>query len=178
MNIGYQYTDSRTVLDGITLDKVFIETDEQGLPLDSPKFDECINYLRTGDTLYIQNMDMLGQNLQGLNKVVDMLTGKGVVVFFVKEKIQFSDKDEDQKALNVLGKAAAFERSTAQRCLSGKIGRMKVYIPPEEIDQALADDAKGVTKTALAKRLGISRQTLYVKFAERKRQLSQLAGQA
>ena len=79
-------------LDGLLLDKVFADK-LSGKDAQRPAFQQCMQFLREGDTLVVHSMDRLARNLDDLRRTVQTLTGRGVRVQFVKEGLLFSGDD-------------------------------------------------------------------------------------
>jgi DNA invertase Pin-like site-specific DNA recombinase len=178
MLIGYkrvsstdQHTDRQ--LDGINLEKVF-EDFASGKSTDRPALLECLNFIREGDTLIVHSMDRLARNLDDLRKIVKDLTAKGIKVEFFKENLVFTGDDSPMSnlLLSVMGAFAEFERTLIKERQKEGIAKAKergAYYkngrPPslsskqiEEVKKLLED---GVPKTVVAKKFGISRQTVY-----------------
>jgi len=158
-------------LDGLLLDKVF--TDKlSGKDTQRPVFQQCMQFLREGDTLVVHSMDRLARNLDDLRRTVQTLTGRGVRVQFLKEGLLFSGDDSPMAnlLLSVLGAIAEFERSLIrERQLEGIAlakrkgiykGRKKAL---DDARVAIIKEriASGERKTRVARDAGISRQTLY-----------------
>ena len=158
-------------LDGLLLDKVF--TDKlSGKDTQRPVFQQCMQFLREGDTLVVHSMDRLARNLDDLRRTVQTLTGRGVRVQFVKEGLLFSGDDSPMAnlLLSVLGAIAEFERSLIrERQLEGiAVAKRKgIYKGRKKaLDDVLVARIKeriasGERKARVARDAGISRQTLY-----------------
>jgi DNA invertase Pin-like site-specific DNA recombinase len=128
--------------------------------------------LLDGDVLVVHSMDRLARNLDDLRRIVMELTGRGVVVEFVKEHLTFTSEDNamSKLLLSVMGAFAEFKRSLIRErqregiALAKKAGAYKGRKPsltPERITQLRARVAAGEKKAALAREFGISRETLY-----------------
>jgi len=158
-------------LDGLLLDKVF--TDKlSGKDTQRPVFQQCMQFLREGDTLVVHSMDRLARNLDDLRRTVQTLTGRGVRVQFLKEGLLFSGDDSPMAnlLLSVLGAIAEVERSLIrERQLEGIAlakrkgiykGRKKAL---DDARVAIIKEriASGEKKARVARDAGISRQTLY-----------------
>jgi DNA invertase Pin-like site-specific DNA recombinase len=76
-------------LDGIELDRKF-EEKVSAKDANRPKLQECLRFVRDGDTLIVHSMDRLARNLMDLRRIVDDLTSRGVTVQFVKENLTFT----------------------------------------------------------------------------------------
>lgn len=159
-------------LDGLALDRIF-EDAVSGKDTNRPALQECLAYLREGDTLHVHSMDRLARNLDDLRRMVKELTGRGVAVRFHKEGLTFTGDDSPMATLllSMLGAVAEFERSLiAERRQEGiAVAKAKgdVYKgrKPSLSDEKAADLRKrasaGENKAALAREFGISRATLY-----------------
>lgn len=159
-------------LDGVALDKTF-EDKVSGKDTNRPALQECLDYLREGDTLHVHSMDRLARNLDDLRRMVKELTGRGVAVKFHKEGLTFTGEDSPMATLllSMLGAVAEFERSLiAERRQEGiAIAKAKgdVYkgrkpsLSDEKAAELTKRAAAGENKAALAREFGISRATLY-----------------
>lgn len=137
-----------------------------------PGLEEALRYVRKGDQLIVTSMDRLARSLSDLYSIVDDLTARGVSVKFLKEG-QIYSKDSTPVAklmLGLLGSVAEFERSIIRERQAEGIARAKqrgVYkgrakaLNAEQVEQAKKWIDEGITKTKVAKRLGIGRTTLY-----------------
>ena len=112
-------------------------------------------------------MDRLARNLDDLRSIVSNLTKQGILVEFVKEKLTFTGQDSPMSnlLLSVMGAFAEFERSLIrERQMEGiAIAKSKgVYkgrkksLKPEQVETLKKLIDQGVTKTKVAKELGIS----------------------
>jgi len=158
-------------LEGVHVDRKF--TDKvSGKDTNRPKLQEALDYLREGDVLVVHSMDRLARNLGDLRKIVTELTGRGVVVEFVKESLTFTGNDGAMSTLllNVMGAFAEFERSLIKErqmegiALAKKAGVYKGRKPILTADQAQTLRARakaGEKRAGLAREFGISRETLY-----------------
>jgi DNA invertase Pin-like site-specific DNA recombinase len=159
-------------LDGVALDKTF-EDKVSGKDTNRPALQECLDYLREGDTLHVHSMDRLARNLDDLRRMVKELTGRGVAVKFHKEGLTFTGEDSPMATLllSMLGAVAEFERSLiAERRQEGiAIAKAKgdVYkgrkpaLSEERAGELKRRASDGENKAALAREFGISRATLY-----------------
>ena len=176
--IGYRRvstTDQSTArqLDGVKLDRVF-EDKASGATTKRPQLEAALAHLRPGDTLVVHSMDRLARNLQDLLGIVTDLTGRGVVVEFVKEGQRFSGRRDPmaELMLAMLGAVAQFERALIRERQREGIEQAKargVYtgrkpsLTPERAKELRKRDRanKGKGRAGLAREFGISRQTLY-----------------
>jgi DNA invertase Pin-like site-specific DNA recombinase len=162
-------------LDGLKLDRVFTDK-ASGKDTKRPQLQAALNHLRDGDRLIVHSLDRLARNLVDLKNIVSNLTGRGVVVEFVKEHLTFSSEDNAMSnlLLSVMGAFAEFERSLIRErqregiALAKKAGVYKGRKPsltPERAVELRKRVKAGEKKAALAREFKISRETLYTYLA-------------
>lgn len=158
-------------LEGLTLDKVFIDTCS-GKDTARPKLADMLDFIREEDTIYIHSMDRLARNLDDLRRLVFKLTAKKITIIFVKENLTFTGEDSPMAnlMLSIMGAFAEFERSLIKErqkegiALAKKAGKYKGRSPaimPEQVAEMKQLAANRHKKTDIAKQFGISRDTLY-----------------
>lgn len=159
-------------LEGLTLDKVFTDK-ASGKDAIRPGLQALLDYIREGDTLIVHSMDRLARNLVDLRKLVHELTQQQISIHFIKENLTFTGEDSPMANLlmSIMGAVAEFERALILERQAEGIALAKakgVYkgrtrkLTPElcaRIDEGIA---AGQHKAAIARALGITRQTLYV----------------
>jgi len=158
-------------LDGIELDRTF--TDKiSGRNTDRPALQELLRFLRDGDTLYVHSIDRLARNLDDLRRLVNDLTSRGVRIQFVKENLTFSGDDSPMSRLllSMMGAFAEFERAIIRERQREGIERAKkkgIYkgrkrvLTPLQAQELRSLAVPGCNKSALARRFGISRESVY-----------------
>lgn len=158
-------------LDGIQLDKTF--TDKAGgKDTKRHQLQAALEYLRDAEVLVAHSMDRLARNLYDLRRIVNELTGKGVIVEFVKEQLTFTSKEKamSKLPLSVMGAFVEFERSLFKEreregiALAKRKGVYKGRKPsltPEQVKMLRARVKAGEKRAGLAREFGISRETLY-----------------
>lgn len=153
-------------------DRLFIDKASGKNTADRPELAAALNYVREGDTLRVPSMDRFARNLDDLRRLVADLTAKGVRVEFVKEALAFTGEANAMNTLllSMLGAVAEFERSLIRERQAEGIALAKargVYkgrkpsLSPEQVADARQRVAQGVPKAAIARDLGVTRQTLY-----------------
>lgn len=158
-------------LDALALDRTFTDK-ASGKNTARPALDECLAYIREGDTLHVHSMDRLARNLDDLRRLVKELTGRGVTVKFCKEALTFTGESSPMAnlLLSMLGAVAEFERSLilerqregiAIAKEAGKYKGRKPSLTPEQVTELRRRAQEGAKKTELAKEYSISRETLY-----------------
>lgn len=155
----------------IELDMKFIDK-VTGSNLDRAKLQECIAYVRKGDTLVIASIDRLARNLCDLQDVLITLINKGVIVKFIKENLTFSGNDDAMSILmlQMMGAFAEFEHSMirsrqregidAAKKLGKHLGRPPT-ITPQLSREANLLKKEGVSIRQIAIRLKVCRATVY-----------------
>lgn len=176
--IGYKRVSSfeqNTVrqLDGIKLDVEF-EEKISGKNMSRPELTALIKTAFIGDTVVVHSMDRLARNLSDLEKIVNELVAHGADVKFIKENLTFSGNEDPYSTLTLqmIGAVAQFERAMIKsRQMEGisirkAAGLYKGVGRKREItDEQIAEIGKrviaGEKKTAIAKELKISRESIY-----------------
>lgn len=158
-------------LEGLVVDKIF--TDKcSGKTTNRPQLTALLDFIRDGDTLVVHSMDRLARNLDDLRKLVQDLTSRGVVVKFIKESLEFSGKDNPMSKflLSVMGAFAEFERELINEriregvAIAKKAGKYKGRANSLNDDQIVEIKrlvSERFKKSDIAKKFGISRNTLY-----------------
>lgn len=159
-------------LDGMTVDVMF-EDKLSGKDTNRPRLQALLSHARKGDTVVVHSLDRLGRNIDDLRNIVKQLISKGVTVKFCSENLVFSADTSNifsELMLNMLASFAQFERAMIrERQREGvQIAKSKgVYKgrKQEMTDETVTEIKKrieaGEAKAAIAKSLGISRDTLY-----------------
>jgi DNA invertase Pin-like site-specific DNA recombinase len=158
-------------LDGVDLHKVFTDR-ASGKDTKRPQLTAVLEYVREGDTLVVHSMDRLARNAEDLLRAVRELTGRGVSVEFVKNRLTFSGKAEPMAKLmlTMLAGFCEFERELIRERQREGIaiakakgvykGRKKA-LGPEEAHELVVQAHAGIPKADLARAYGISRETVY-----------------
>ena len=159
-------------LDKLNLKKVFTDK-SSGKDTNREGFQQMMDYVREGDELYVLSMDRLARSTLDLLAVTHTLKDKGVSVHFLKENVHIVPHGKESAMsdllLAMLGAVAQFERSLIRErqaqgiALAKKRGAYKGRKPtsPSIISKAQAMIDEGIPKSKIARRLGISRKTLY-----------------
>ena len=163
-------------LEGLTFDKTFTDRVSGGTT-DRPQLQAMLDYVREGDTIIVHSIDRLARSLSDLLALVETLTAKGVAVSFHKEKLQFTGQDDSMQKLmlQMMGSFAEFERSMIRERQREGIQAAKkrgqhMGRPAKTIDKAAYEVLKGENLPAveIAKRLGVSKASLYRWIADQK----------
>jgi DNA invertase Pin-like site-specific DNA recombinase len=131
-----------------------------------PKLEEAIRFARSGDVLLVTRLDRLARSVVDLHSISKELEAKGVDLIVTEQSID-TTTPTGRLMFNMLAAIAEFETDLRrERQLEGiakakQEGRYKgrpVTVDAEAIRAALA---AGDPPTAIAKRLGLARSTIY-----------------
>lgn len=98
-------TDALTSCDKIFIDRV------SGKSADRPELNAMKQQLRDGDTVRVKSVDRLARNTQDLLALLAEMTGKGVNVEFIDNKMIFDNQPTSKFMITLLGAVAELERS-------------------------------------------------------------------
>lgn len=143
-----------------------------------PGLAAMLAHVREGDTVTVHSLDRLGRNMGDLRQLVGDLTGRGVVVEFLKEGLRFEPGGASSMSmllLGILGSFAEFERNLmlerqregirkAQQ--AGKYKGRAAALSPDLAAQFRARVLAGGKVPDLAAEFGVSRATAYRLAAE------------
>lgn len=138
-----------------------------------PQLQDLIKYVRKGDVVRVKSPERLARSTRDLLDIVERLQEKGVSLQFVDSPALNTDTPQGAFMLTILAAVAQVERQTIRERQAEGIAIAKqkgVYgrgtkIDVEQIAEAREQIDAGVPKPEVARRLGVSRQTLYTAFA-------------
>jgi len=151
------------------LDKLF-EEKVTGSNAEREALNEMIDFVRQDDEVVVYSIDRLARNLRDLQSIIQKLNDKGATIRFLSERLTFSASSDDAFAklqLQMMGAFAEFERNIIRKRQAEGIAKAKargVYakrvtnINRERVKEL---QEEGLTITAIAKALDISRMTVY-----------------
>lgn len=132
------------------------------------KLASALDFLREGDTLVVAKLDRLARSVAHMHDVLQRITAKGAALKILNMGID-TNTPTGKLMLNVLGGVAEFEREImlerqregiAKAKAAGKYkGRAPTAQRRKNEVEALV--AEGIGPTEIAKRLGISRASVY-----------------
>lgn len=128
---------------------------------------ECLDWLREGDTLVVTRLDRLARSGRDLHDVVAQLSSKDVGFQCLQQGAVNTTTSMGKFVLGILGAIAEFEtdiRRERQREGIEKAkaaGRYKGRKPSVDAAEILRLKSDGVSPTAIAKRMGIGRASVY-----------------
>lgn len=178
MIIGYARTSTLDQIAGIEsqerdlvaarCEKIFRE---QVSSVDVTKRDQlglALDFLREGDTLVVTKLDRLARSVSHMHEILSRITAKGAALKILNMGIDTSTPT-GKLMLNVLGGVAEFEREIMlERQREGiakakAAGKYKGRKPTaqQKANEVAALQKAGVGPTEIAKRLNISRASVY-----------------
>ncbi len=151
------------------VDRLFAEKASGKSAGDREQLQEMIAYVRDGDVVRVKSPDRLARSTRDLLGIVEQLAAKGVAVEFVDNPALNTNTPQGEFMLTILAAVAQLERATIRERQAEGIAIAKAKCMyergPKLIDGLLFTAreliARGVPKAAVARELGVSRQTLY-----------------
>ena len=160
-------------LDGVELDQTYTDK-ASGKDTERPQLKALLATVASGDHVFVHSMDRLSRSLRDLQDTVETLTEKGVSVTFVKEQMAFTKDAKNPIAtlmLQLLGAVGQFERALIKerqmegiaiaKAKGGVYKGRKPVLDADGVKVLKALVAEGMDKSKVAKRLGISRASVY-----------------
>lgn len=148
-----------------------------GKNLERPQLKAMLDYIRPGDTVKVYSIDRLARSTKDLLELVGVITGKGCRLEFVSDNLQFGGADDarNELMLTMLGAFATWERKTmlARQKEGIAVVRAKDALLPKDertyrgrrptisVDAVKKLVAEGLGASEIARRLGVSRQSVY-----------------
>ncbi len=177
LNIGYirvstvEQSEERQqkALEDKLIDKMYIEK-ASGKDTNRPKLKEMLDYVREGDTIYIEDFSRLARNVKDLLGIVDQLQAKGVNLISLKENLDLNTP-QGKLQLTMLGAIYEFERAMIRERQAEGIaiakakgkykGRKKITFPSnwEEVYQKWK--RREINGIKAREQLGLKRNTFY-----------------
>ena len=173
-NTGRQFEDLKKAK--IKLDKTF-EEKISAKDRNRPKLEAMLDFVREGDTVYIESYSRLARNTRDLLNIIHELEEKKVHVVSLKEKLDTSTA-QGKFTLLILQGVAQFERDLIKERQAegieiakeqGKFAKPTTPKPADWKELYRQYKHREITATGLAKKLGISRSLLYKWIREEKK---------
>jgi DNA invertase Pin-like site-specific DNA recombinase len=132
------------------------------------QLEAALDYAREGDVLVVTKLDRLARSIRDLCTIVDRLAAKGVSLRILGMGLDTATAN-GRLMLNVLGSVAQFEREVMlERQREGiakakSEGKFKGRAPTarRKADEVKAMAAAGMTREAIAGKLGMSARSVY-----------------
>ena len=151
------------------IDKYYIEK-ASAKDTNRPKLNEMLDYIRQGDTVYIQDFSRLARNVKDLLKIVEQFQEKQVNLVSLKENIDLNSA-VGKLQLTMLGAIYEFERSIAKERQAEGIaiakakgkykGRKKIEMPFNFEEVYKKWKTRELTGKEAMEILGLKRNTFY-----------------
>lgn len=157
---------------GLELDRIFTDR-ASGKNTDRPQLEAMLTYVRDGDQVFVHSLDRLARNLVDLRRIVSDLVARDIAIQFTTENLIFSsDKTSPMSdlLLSLLGAVAEFERALIRERQREGIAAARVRgvyrgrrpsLTPDQIAEIKQLIISGIPKAELARRYGVSRETIY-----------------
>lgn len=133
-----------------------------------PGLKAALDYMRDDDVLVVTRLDRLGRTALDTLRTIEKLAQQDVLVIVLKPELDTRTK-EGKLMVTFMSGLAEFERDLADRAHQGRCGarpgrgrgRPQAEALPEQVRLARKAIEAGESVTAVARSLGVSRQTLY-----------------
>lgn len=156
-------------LDHLQIDKLFVEK-ASAKDTNRPELQRMLEYIRNGDTVYINDFSRLARSTKDLLELVELLEKKNVKLISIKENLNTSTAN-GRLMLTMLGAINEFERANLlERQKEGIAiakqngvykGRKKVE-KPDNWDEIFRQwQSRAVTAKKAMELMGLKRNTFY-----------------
>lgn len=148
----------------------YLFTDKaSGKTADRPGLQLMLTKAREGDHIIVKKLDRLGRNTADMISIIHDLHSRGITIQFIDDGIN-TEGTMGKMVVTILAAVAEAERERIlERTNEGrraavergvKMGR-KPKLPDTAIENIRVDILAGLSKSSVARKYGISRQTLY-----------------
>ena len=168
-------TRQQEVLSSYQVDRIFSEK-LSGVSTDRPQLKAMLDYVREGDTLYVESISSLGRSAKDLLNIIDTLTDKKVTLISHKEKID-TDTPTGKFMLTVFAALSQLEREQLKQRqregieiakAQGKYtGRKPIPIDWDKFSKLYGEwKSKSITGRDFMRRMGLTANTFYRRVRE------------
>lgn len=158
------------IMCGYQVDRIFSEK-LSGANTDRPQLKAMLDYVREGDTLYVESISRLGRSTRDLLNIIDSLTDKGVTLISHKENID-TNSPTGKFMLTVFAALSQLEREQLKQRqregieiakAQGKyMGRKPIPTDWTKFGQLYGEwKGKQITGRDFMRRMGITANTFY-----------------
>ena len=163
------------IMDGYQVDRIFSEK-LSGANADRPQLKAMLDYVREGDTLYVESISRLGRSARDLLNIIDTLTDKGVTLVSHKENID-TNTPSGKFMLTVFAALSQLEREQLKQRqregieiakAQGKYtGRKPIPIDWDKFGRLYGEwKSKNLTGRDFMRRMGLTANTFYRRIRE------------
>ena len=163
------------IMDSYQVDRIFSEK-LSGANTDRPQLRAMLDYVREGDTLYVESISRLGRSTRDLLNIIDTLTDKGVTLVSHKENID-TDTPTGKFMLTVFAALLQLEREQLKQRqregieiakAQGKYtGRKSIPIDWDKFGRLYGEwKSKSITGRDFMRRMGLTANTFYRRVRE------------
>ena len=163
------------IMDSYQVDRIFSEK-LSGANADRPQLKAMLDYVREGDTLYVESISRLGRSTRDLLNIIDTLTDKRVTLVSHKESID-TDTPTGKFMLTVFAALSQLEREQLKQQqregieiakAQGKYtGRKPIPIDWTKFGSLYGEwKAKNITGRDFMRRMGLTANTFYRRIRE------------
>ena len=163
------------IMDSNHVDRIFSEK-LSGATADRPQLKAMLDYVREGDTLYVESISRLGRSTRDLLNIIDTLTDKGVMLVSHKENID-TNSPSGKFMLTVFAALPQLEREQLKQRqregieiakAQGKYtGRKPIPIDWDKFGRLYGEwKSKHITGRDFMRRMGLTANTFYRRIRE------------
>ena len=167
---------------GLNIDKFFTEKVSGKNIKDRPELLKMMEYVREGDTVFVESISRFGRSLSDLLNLIDQLNNKGVQFKSLKEGSIDTTTPTGKLVYSIFSSLAEFERETIKQRqaegiaiakANGKYkGRQRKQVNPNEFVSLYNRWQDGeITKKYMCRKLNVSLATLDRRIAEHRKKL-------
>ena len=163
------------IMCGYQVDRIFSEK-LSGANKNRPQLKAMLDYVREGDTLYVESISRLGRSTKDLLNIIDTLTTKGVTIISHKESIN-TDTPTGKFMLNVFAALSQLEHEQLKlrqregieiaKAQGKYTGRKPIEIDWDKFGKLYTDwKSKNITGRDFMRRMDLSVNTFYRRLHE------------
>ncbi len=160
---------------GINIGKWVTESVSGTVDWEKRSLGRAMRRMRNGDEIICTELSRLGRNLLMIMSILNYCSRRGIRIHSIKDNFELSDSINSKIIAFAFGLAAEIERNlisqrtrealAAKKSAGIRLGRPcgmtpKVSRVMDNLDEVRAQLSGGISKTAIAKRYGVHRNTL------------------
>ena len=158
------------IMNNYRVDRIFSEK-ISGATADRPQLKAMLDYVREGDTLYVESISRLGRSTRDLLNIIDTLTDKGVTLISYKENID-TNSPTGKFMLTVFAALSQLEREQLKlrqregieiaKAQGKYTGRKPIPIDWNKFEKLYGEwKSKNITGRDFMRRIDLSANTFY-----------------